>query len=81
VHPEEPQAPEQDLPSDQLSDDRKDWEADWRIAPKRKQRLYVDNGKLTLNRKEIGTADIWKRDGISQGYAYLDIGVEIVDTR
>lgn len=44
----------------------------------RKIRIYVDNGVAHLDFKRIGTVDVWKRDGLSKGYIYLDKRVQIV---
>ncbi len=42
----------------------------------RKRRLYVDKGVIYENYKSIGTVDVWKKDGLSKGYVYLDIVIE-----
>lgn len=46
---------------------------------KRKIRLYVDEGVLMQDFKQVGTVDVWKRDGLSRGYIYLDVGLKIND--
>lgn len=45
-------------------------------APTRRRRLYVDKGVVYDDFKPVGTVDVWKRDGLSKGYIFLDKKVE-----